>query len=64
MTSYPKIFRAMQDSDEAWHRRETREAVCEALSVVEDRLEMNPRREGVRAAIRGVRRALEAELWS
>jgi hypothetical protein len=61
MTSYPKIFRAMQDSDEArsvfrgelkrrgvsveaWHRRETREAVCEA--------------------IRGVRRALEAELWS
>lgn len=43
-------------------QRKAREAVCEALIRIEDRLE-GSRKARERAAVRPIRRRLESELW-
>jgi hypothetical protein len=53
-------FRAAGGSADAWHLRETRQAMAGAITLMEDRLELeHPRQVELRAALRRVRRALE-----
>lgn len=61
-------LRCFRDSgfsaDSFAHRRAAREAMAGALTLTEDWLEAeHPRRVADRVALRGVRRALELELW-
>lgn len=54
----------VQRAADTWTHRATREAVCNALTFVEDWLEyQHPGRRAERTKLRAVRRRLEEELW-
>jgi hypothetical protein len=58
-------FLSLGGTGNTWRLRPTREAMCNALTAGEDRLEVRGSRfDAVRAGIRAVRRRLELELWS
>jgi hypothetical protein len=58
-------FRARGGSPDTWRQRPTREAMAEALSRVEDAVEVENRGRtaAVRLALRGIRQRVERELW-